>query len=83
MRLLLGSCDKIVSIVLRTNCWRVILWEEDISTMWRSVFRRKMEYEIAWTTSTEVRLDISGYYTWFFHSVLGVAVIPSLCECLQ
>jgi hypothetical protein len=51
MRLLLGSWERIVSIVLRTNCWRVILWEEEMSTMWRSVLRRKMEYEIAWTTS--------------------------------
>jgi hypothetical protein len=51
MRLLRGSWERIVSIVLRTNCCRVILWEEEMSTMCRSVLRRKMEYEIAWTTS--------------------------------
>src|SRR5437667_5277192 len=44
MRLFEGSWDRIVLIVLRTNCWRVIRCEEEISTTWRSVLRRKIEY---------------------------------------
>jgi hypothetical protein len=42
-RLLDGRVDRIVCMVFRTNCWRVIRCEEDMSTIWRSVLRRKIE----------------------------------------
>jgi hypothetical protein len=45
-----------VFIVFLTNWGRVIRWEEGMSTMWRSVLRRNIEYEIAWTTSLLVEV---------------------------
>jgi hypothetical protein len=38
-----GSWDRMVDIVLRMNWERVMRWEEEMSTIWRSVLRRKME----------------------------------------
>ena len=67
-RLLDGSWDKIVCIVFRTNCWRVMRWEDDMSTTWRSVLRRKIEYASAWTTSILNNAIVLTYRHLSFHS---------------
>ena len=43
MRFVEGSWDRTVFIVFFMNCWRVMRWEEGMSTMWRSVLRRNIE----------------------------------------
>lgn len=75
IRLLSGNWSSIVSIVLRMNCERVIRWEDDMSTMCRSVFRRKIEYAIACATSNVSQkslkpdLDLSFRFQDYTHTI--------------